>query len=131
MKKPTKASLRALGILNEHILARRGPEPQVYVAYRAQDRGRVYQSAAWQVIQVGFKSDHDPKAFWRDQGHKTFNVYDYETEKMTQFAAAQAWASDRYHIPVWERSPWGSYHPAGTIAYAVARAAQEKEMASI
>ena len=123
MKRPTKNSLREIGIMNPYNLAELGPKPQVYVDYRPAERGHWEQWAAWQVVHVGFQSD--PNGFWRDTGHKTFEAA-RRAESALQLAAAQAWAAERYHIAAWERSPFGSYHPAGTIAAAVARKTAEK-----
>ena len=122
MKKPTKASLRQIGIVNPHDLAHLGPEPQVLLAYTTNDYSRGGHGASWRVGQIGFKTD--PNAAWYDNGNKTFMVF--TMTKHQALEAAQAWAAERYHITAWERSPWGSYHPAGTIAYAVMKKTAEK-----
>jgi hypothetical protein len=71
-----------------------------------QETGRAYQPAAWQVIRPGFRTD--PNGYWRDYGHKTFNVYGREQKEAKRLEAI-AWASERYDFDPedWVPSPFG------------------------
>ena len=115
----TKAQLNAMGVFNPHGLAKHCGGLTVYVEYSPQDLGRIAHFAKWQVIRIGYKTD--PDGHWSDNGHKTFTAYNPREEKEKQLQAALAWASERYGITEWERSPFGSYHPKGTGA-AIAKA---------
>ena len=111
--KLTKAQWAELGVRNSHEVASRGTKR--YVSYRPAEYGRASNSAAWQVVHIGYLTD--PKGHWRDNGHKTFTVYRRE-EKEAKLKEAIAWASKRYGIKEWERDPWGDWHPAGTLVMA-------------
>lgn len=111
----TKAKLREFDIVNQHNLASCDGGLHVWVGYSPADTGRAYRSAKWQVCRVGFKTDASASAWWGDNGNKTFNVYRRE-EKESQRLAAIEWATKRYGIEEWEKSPFGSYHPKGTLA---------------
>ena len=115
MKRPTKAMLRAAGLFNEHLVAKDGPEPQVMIWYLGHE-GRSWADPGWRVSRVGYKTD--PGGPFPNQGDKVFYVFN-RTQKLPQLAAAQAWAGERYGVTAWERSTYGSYHPAGTIAAAM------------
>lgn len=133
--------LRRIGVLNDHgfcyesgaVNANRcvRPKPPViegipevvpFVAYTPAEPGRGYRSAHWQVIRGKYITDKD--AHWRDNGKKTFSMYRRE-EKAKQLEAALAWASDRYNITEWAKTPFGSYAPA---AFVKARLAQLREL---
>ncbi len=103
----------------------------VWIDYRPQVTGRGYQSAAWQVFGNGFQTEDSPeRAHWRNYGLKTFNVFRREY-KQSQLEAALAWASERYGIPEWERTPFGSYVPKGTVAIMRAKLADAKRAAVV
>jgi hypothetical protein len=113
--KVNKELLKAVNVYNPHNLCTQGGDG-VFVSYIPQRPGRVYRNAKWQVVRPGYKND--PDGWWGDYGHKTFNVFS-RAEKEPQRLAAIAWASERYGIKQWERSPFGSYHPKGTIERAL------------
>lgn len=82
----------------------------VYLNYRAQQNGRAFVSAAWQVIRPGYKTD--PGSHWQDHGHKTF------LRSTTAEQDAKAWAEERYGITEWAKIPGirGAWFPAGDAA---------------
>lgn len=88
----------------------------VYVDYRPQETGRAFLSAAWQVVRPGFKTD--PNSYWRDYGHKTFDVWRPGKDKEPKRLEAIAWASERYGFDPdeWVKTPFGSYMPASVLA---------------
>ena len=109
--KITRERLRAARIFNDYDLAKVIQALGgfgVFAAYRPQEHGRVYTSAAWQVFRPGFQTD--PKGHWRDYGRKTFTVGSPVREyKETSRLAAIAWASRRYLLDPedWLPSPFG------------------------
>ena len=115
----TKAQLRERKIHNAYNLAKVQIEPKVFIPYSPQEIGMASQFAKWQVYRIGWKTD--PEAHWTNDGQKTFNVFRPATpEKEEQRLAAISWATEKYGISEWERSPFGSYHPVGTLAKAAA-----------
>jgi hypothetical protein len=109
----TKSKLNAIGIHNPHNLASRGAEPQVYVDYFPSVTGRAAKFARWSIGRIGYKTD--PKGHWSEGYNKTFTVT-CRADKEPQRIKAIEWATERYKIKEWERSPFGSYHPTGTLA---------------
>jgi hypothetical protein len=109
--KMTREQLRAARVFNDYDIAKIAEGlglVSVYVGYRAQQTGRAYQAAAWQVYRAGFKTD--PKAHWRNYGNKTFYVYTPVREnREPQRIAAIEWASERYRLDPadWVQSPFG------------------------
>ena len=114
MPKPTMAFLRSLGLDNGHDIAKTGPGPQVYLYYTPYSRLQP-AGPCWRVAHIGFRTD--PKSAWYNEGDKAF--VPFARGKEDALDAAKAWASERYGITEWERSGYGSHHPAGTIAAAV------------
>lgn len=117
--KLTKAKLHAVGIRNPHDIATKAAfAPLLYVAYSPQDLGRGGNSARWTVKGIGF--DTHPKAPWYQYGCKAFYPdISQPLNKINKDATrdkALAWASENYGVTEWERSPFGSYHPKGTLA---------------
>lgn len=119
-----------VGVFNPHNFAAVEGAP-VYVSYRKEESGRAYQSAAWQVIRVGLKTD--PDAHWRDQGNATFGVYRRD-QKATQEVAAKAWASERYGVTEWAKTPYGTWMDKTfvekRVAELTARAAERSAVSS-
>ena len=115
MKALTKEQWRTRHIFNPYTLANAAGGLKVFIDYRPQDRGRASVTAAWVVVRIGYRTD--PDGFWRDDGHKTFNLW-HGSERQQRLDEATAWASERYGITAWERSPFGSWHPEGTMAAA-------------
>lgn len=99
------------------------PNPVPLILYTAAERGRGYRSACWRISRKGYETD--PKAHWRDYGNKTLNVYE-GAGKESQRLAAIKWASNRYGVTEWSRTPFGAYAPS---AFVKARLAQLKEFA--
>lgn len=122
----TKNDLRAMGIFNEHDLAKRDGGSNLYVCYRAQDNGRGGHSSGWLVIRVGHKTD--PEGHWGEYGNKYFLTWGRHDKEEKRLEAI-AWATARYGIQEWERSPFGSYHPKGTLT-GLRQAARAREGAS-
>jgi hypothetical protein len=107
-----------------------GIEHGVFVKYRYQQTGRAYQSAAWQVMRPGVKTD--PKAHWQDHGNKTFYVYTPVREsKEPQRLAAIEWASKRYGFDPqdWVRSPFSDAWLPRSVLDAALRGLDEYEAA--
>lgn len=103
------------GVFNSHEVCKRfnPAEKKVFISYRPQDTGRAYQSAAWQVIRPGFKTD--PEGHWRDYGHKTFMVHGREN-RQGQLDEAIKWANGRYYGDIeWVKDPFGDYQTKATI----------------
>lgn len=120
--KLTKAILKAMRINNPHNLCTVGCG-KVFVIYRPQMTGRAHQNAAWQVIRPGYKTDS--QGSWRDNGHKTFNVWakgnsTHNEVKEQQRLAAIAWSTEKYGITEWVRDPFGDYQEKTTIDRVVA-----------
>lgn len=116
MAKPTKKTFNAIGIINPHDLATRVEGLQVIVDYCPADNGRAGRFARWTVYRIGFKTD--PKGHWSDGYNKAFTVRD-RADKEPQRLTAIEWASNRYKVTEWEKSPFGSYHPLGTMEAAL------------
>lgn len=108
----TKAKLRERRIYNPHNLAELADDPKICVYYSPQTTGVTARYGEWVVGGIGFRTN------WRDEGRKTFTVHhrDYKEPKLQE---AIAWAEEKYGIDAWERSPFGSYHPVGTLKRAM------------
>ena len=113
----TRETLRLLRLITPRDIARAGPEPRIFIDYMPQDLTRGGHNAKWQVYGVGFKTD--PEGHWDDYGNKTFDCWRPSVDKEPQRLAAIAWATKQYGVKEWERSLYGSYHPAGTVAAAL------------
>ena len=124
--KLTKAVLRAAGIYNSYDLARRQPEPRVYLDYYPQWAGRYSTGAVWAICRDGQHIDSTRYPSWYSVVDKTFSVFG-RSEKEPTLAVAQAWASAQYGIAEWEKSVYGSWHPAGTLALIAASIQAGKE----
>ena len=101
--------LRSLGIYNPHIFAGIG---NVLIHYTPADNGRGGSAAKWVVARPGFATD--PKASWYDYGNKTFVVIGREN-KNVKLDEAKRWASAKYGIKDWARTPYGSWMDAGFV----------------
>jgi hypothetical protein len=105
----TKEQMRSVGVYNAHNFA----NGAIFVDYTPRDTGRGGFSAKWQVCWAGHVTD--PKAHWADYGKKTFNVFGKD-EKETARLEAIAWATEKYGIKEWAKTPFGSYMDAGFVA---------------
>lgn len=95
-------ALRELRVFNEYDFA----QGNVYIQYCPRITGRISSSAKWQVRKRG--EETDSKAAWYNHGNKTFCVYG-RAEKQPQLLAAIQWASEKYGILQWAKTPFGSY----------------------
>lgn len=85
---------------------------KIYIDYSPATAGRLANNTSWIVVGVGFNTD--PDAPWYDNGNKTFNVWGRADKEEKRLSAIE-WASDKFGITEWEKSPFGSYHPKGTL----------------
>ena len=114
--KLTKAILRKrFRIFNPRDIATQQNGHKIFVVYSPQVVGRAYRSAKWSVASVTEQTD--PNAHWTEHGTKTFHCWHPMEDKEKQRLEALAWATERYGIIEWERSPFGSYHPKGTLEH--------------
>ena len=106
--------LNEAGIYNAHGFAGHG---NVYIVYTPNDNMRGGLSARWQVDRPGYRTD--PDAHWQDRGCKTFDLFNvggtHKEKKEIAFAEAKAWASERYGITEWARTPFGSWMDANFV----------------
>ena len=110
----TKAKLRELSLHNGWMITQAGAG-KVFICYQpaASDSGM-----AWQVVMPVAKTD--PGGPWYQDGHRTFAIRG-RGERAARLLVALTWATNAYFVPgqEWERSPYGDYHPKGTIARAI------------
>ena len=97
----TKAQLAVHHIYNPYTLAETQEEPRVWVGYCP------YPYSGWGVFRVGYRTG--------DYSNKTFRC-STQLEKELRRKQAIAWATERSGIDEWEKSPFGSWHPKGTMA---------------
>ena len=113
--KLTRAQWAALIIHNPYTLAKAGAAPQVFLVWFSRQH---LGGNAWHVHRIGYQTNPEPGS-WYDYGNKTFTAFGTGLPavkaKALALESAQAWASERYGITEWERSPFGSWHPAGTM----------------
>lgn len=105
---------REIGVYNPHSFAGHG---NVFIHYSPNEVGRISRPAVWRVYRVGFKTD--PGAFWMDNGSKAFQLYRYDgthaERKIACLEEAKTWASERYGITEWARTPFGSWMDAAFV----------------
>ncbi len=109
MTKLTKNQLRERKIYNPYNFAALQDKPKVYLEYLSATNGSVAQYAQWSLRQCGQGGEITRKSIPRPSEQK-------ESYRM----ALLAWATEQYGIQEWERSPFGSYHPLGTMDRAAA-----------
>jgi hypothetical protein len=97
---------REIKVFNPYAFAGNG---NVYIDYRPQDSGRGGYSSGYLVIRPGFVTD--PKAHWTEDGSKFFLVWGRK-DRANVFEQAKAWASAKYGIKKWARTPYGSWMEA-------------------
>ena len=114
MPKLTKNQLRDRHIINTYNLANLQDEPKVWVTYTPSEIGRSMVVSGWSVHRVGYYTD--PNKRYQSKAFVNYGRHDKEEKRLQ----ALAWAEERYKITDWERSPFGSYHPVGTMARAAA-----------
>lgn len=114
MSKPTE-QLRSLGVFNSYEFA--GQTGQVWIEYYPAESGRAARYGRYVVHRRGYKTD--PKAHWLDHGDKTFPSCS-KGERPERFKAAMAWASNRYGIKEWARTPFGGWMDAEFVQRRIA-----------
>lgn len=107
MKRITKAHLEELGIFNPYGLAQTQPEPKVFIVYYIATSGLGSSYAQWVAYRPGHRIGRD--------GGKSFSIPRPREQKESQRLAAIAWATERWGVKGWEKSPFGSWHPKGTL----------------
>lgn len=107
--------LRSLGVFNSYEFA--GQTGQVWIEYYPAESGRAARYGRYVVHRRGYKTD--PKAHWLDYGNKTFPSASRE-EKPERLKEAVAWASARYHIKEWARTPFGGWMDAEFVQRRIA-----------
>ena len=104
----TIKQLRDRKIYNEWHLAALQDSPRVYLEYYPATDGHLAQYACW--------------PFREYKGGEITGAVLNQPSKQKQHhrLALLEWALKEYDISEWERSPFGSYHPVGTLAKAAA-----------
>lgn len=105
----TKAQCLEVSICNPCLFAGSGVP---YIAYNSATTGMASQYARWSVYRWGFKVD---PTNWRGGYSQEFSVTCRENKEPV-LAEAKAWASTRYGITEWVKTPFGSYMDAGFVA---------------
>ena len=101
------------GITIEGSYARRA-KCAAWIRYRASQYPSYPIGSAWVVEQLDGKPTDSSNTVTLDHHMKTVRAF----SKSDQGAAMEAilWASKKYDIPDWEKTPWGGYVPSGTKA---------------
>mgnify|MGYP001605275579 CR=1 FL=1 len=94
-----------LHIHNQYAFADAEGSP-VWITYRPSDK---WTSPGWLVCRNGFKTD--PKASWKDYGCKFFLV-GLDKTRQEQLEVAKQWASEKYGIKEWAKTPYGAWMEA-------------------
>lgn len=105
--------LREVGICNPHNFAGHG---NVYIDYHPNDYGRGGRGARWVVARPGFKAYAE--APWYDYGCKTFLVSgsgSHTENKARKLEEAKQWASEKYGIKEWAKTPFGTWMDANFV----------------
>jgi hypothetical protein len=107
-------SFASVGIHNGWLYAK----GNVAISYTpAQGSGAWREAAKWQVDRGTYRTDDAPRdrQHWRNGGRKTFTVGN-EAAKAPQLEAAKTWASERYGIKEWAKTPYGDWMDAEFVA---------------
>ena len=102
--------MRKVGVHNSNAFAGKG---NVYISYNS-GNSRACQPSRWQVHRPGFKTDST--AHWMDYGSKSF----LGRKQSGAFDEAKEWASERYGIKEWARTPFGDWMDAEFVKTRVA-----------
>jgi hypothetical protein len=105
---------RTVGVFNAWEFAGKG---NVYIEYFAGESGRGCRCARFQVVRPGYKTD--PDAHWQDNYCKTVTCWG-RSDKERALAEIKAWASHRYDIKEWARTPYGSWMDAKFVESRIA-----------
>ena len=109
MTRLTKNQLRDRRIFNEWYLAKLQDEPKVYLQYFPATNGTLAEYARWSIQEHGVNHEVGGTSVPRPREQKE-NLRISLLDRM----------SVKFGISGWERSPFGSYHPVGTMARAKA-----------
>lgn len=107
-----------LGIHNPHGFAERG---NVYVSFRPAPGGRYIGSSQWMVHRPGFQTD--PSGHFLNNYDMAFRGRKNEFQVLE---VAKAWASAKYGIKEWARTPFGSWMDAEFVKRRMAELAPKK-----
>lgn len=111
-------SLRGIDIYNPWSFAEHG---QPFISYHAQTNRRSCLLSKWVVSRRGFKTD--PSGPWYDHGDKSFVAC--RADKEDRLNEAKAWASERYGIKEWAKTPFGSWMDADYVKRRVSELKQQ------
>lgn len=125
MPKITRATLRERGICNDSDIARYAGN-RVYLYYHPYVRESLAPPG---VFACGIGFNVDSNAWSVDNGNKWFGLESgaiHAKRVAKTLLVAQGWVSapERGYVPPnteWERSPFGGWHPAGTVKRAYER----------
>ncbi len=114
MAKLTKSRLGQLRIVNNHDFAENDQPVITYIS----DVGRGGRGRGWEVWMRNRRID--AKGAWYDNGAMTFRG----ASKAEQFELAKAWATERYGVKEWARTPFGSWMDAEFVKKRMAALAE-------
>lgn len=103
--------LGTVGVVNDHGFFNR--QGLVWIDYTPADNGRGGHGGYATVFGQGVKTN--PGGHWQDYGRKTFRMRDNPvgvTLKAYRVGLAQVWATERYGVKEWARTPFGGYGDA-------------------
>ena len=106
MSKLTDA-FRGIRVFNDWDFA----QGHVFISYTGQSDYRSMQTPQWQITKGRERTDDNPKGPWYDYGKKTFVVWGRE-DKPVKLEEAKAYASEKYGIKEWAKTPYGSWMDA-------------------
>lgn len=114
----TKNQLKPLSVYNAFGYA----SGRVYIDYHAGQSGRGATYPKWVVVHG--KKDTDPEAHFLDYGRKVFTV-NCRANKEPELIKCKDWASQKYGIKAWTKTPFGTWMEADFVK---ARNAELKAM---
>jgi hypothetical protein len=100
-------TLRSLRIFNEWDYAK----GEVFISYTPNGDYRSMQVPEWKVTKGEEKTDDSERSPWYNYGRKTFVVMGRE-DKAPKLEEAKAYASAKYGIKEWAKTPYGSWMEA-------------------
>ncbi|MEN6532199.1 MAG: hypothetical protein ABFD89_00955 [Bryobacteraceae bacterium] len=108
MSKTTEL-LRTIGVYNSHGFATKGsPESEVHVDYFPSSGGLGINRSKTYIFRLGCKTN--PDGPWYNYGDMAIGGIRAESLPL-----ALAWATVRYGIKEWARTPFGSYMDSGYV----------------
>jgi hypothetical protein len=106
MSKLTEA-YRTIGIINDYDFAGHG---NVYIC-RVTGGNRFISISSWQVVRPGYITKPRGNAF---DAHQSFTIYG-RGDNIPALERAKEWASKRYGIKEWAKTPFGSWVDADFV----------------